>query len=77
MPKNGRDFPCTLNFGVDLATKQKLVAMGYATGGGGEIASPARNMLKRGFDLWYDALSERERKEYREILKNVLITVTK
>lgn len=77
MPKNHRAFPCTLNFGVDLATKQRLVAVGYLQKMGGEYAAPARNFIDRAFGDWYRGLSEHDRKVYDEILKNVEIEVTK
>jgi len=77
MPKNGRDFPCTINLGVDLETKQGVIAMGYLSGQGGEYASVVRNLVKRGLRRWVESLGEKERKEYDEILANVRIQVTK
>lgn len=77
MPKNSRDFPCTINLGVSLEMKQALVAAGYYNGEGGEISSRARNYIKRAHDTWLFSLTPAERKEYDQILANVKITVTK
>lgn len=77
MPKTHKEFPSTLNFGVDLRTKQVLTAIGYMTGQGGEYASPARNFIAKQISVFMDGLSEKERKEFNEILKNVEIQVTK
>lgn len=77
MPKTSKDFDVTLNFGVDLATKQNLVAMGYFLQSKGEYASVARNLLKRSFAKWRDDLSEKDRKDFDEILSNVKIQITK
>lgn len=77
MPKTSKDFTATLNFGVDLDTKQHLTAIGYFTQAKGEYASPARNFLKRSIKDWYRNLSERDRKDFDEILANVRIQVVK
>jgi len=77
MPKNSRDFPSTLNFGVDLQTKQELVAYGYFMGQGGEYASGARNFIQGHYRQWYGGLTDKQRKEFDEILANVKIRITK
>lgn len=77
MPKIGRDFETTLNFGVELELKQNLVAAGYLTAHKGEYASASRNFLWREFRRWLSTLSEQERRDFEEILKNVKLTITK
>lgn len=77
MPKLAKDFDTTLNFGVELELKQNLVAMGYLTARKGEYASPARNLLWQAYRRWHESLSERDRKDFNEILANVKIQVTK
>jgi hypothetical protein len=77
MPKTSKAFPTTLNFGVDLETKQRLAAVGYFTGQGGEISSPARNFINETFRRWYAALTDKERERFEEILTNVKIEITK
>ena len=77
MPKTHKAFPSTLNFGVDLRTKQVLTAIGYMTGQGGEYASPARNFLAKQIKAFVEGLGPKERKEFDEILSNVELEVIK
>jgi hypothetical protein len=77
MPKIGKDWDTTLNFGSTLAMKQYLVAMGYFSGMGGEYASPARNLIEQHYREWLAALSGTERKRFDEILGNVKLMITK
>lgn len=75
MPKTAKEFPCTINLSTTLEIKQSLVAMGYLQGDGGKYASAARNCMTRGFRAWLAGLSDRERKEFDEILERVKIMV--
>lgn len=73
LPKTSKDFSATLNFGVDIGLKIKLTAAGYMLQGKHEYASQARNMLQRGFDLWYNQLGAEDRKLFAAILDNTKI----
>lgn len=77
MPKLSKDFPCTLNFGVELALKQNLIAAGYLMRHGGEYASISRNLLWEACNAWLRALPADKRKEFDAILENVKIQITK
>lgn len=77
MPKNAKDFPSTLNFSSTLEMKQQITAAGYLLGSGGEISGAARNFLQRGFRAWLATLTEKERKEFDEILERCKLIVTK
>lgn len=76
-PKLHKDFEITLNFGHTLAMKQALTAVGYFSSSKGEYAGAARNLLERGYKSWLATLTEKERKEFDEILERCKLIVTK
>lgn len=75
MTKTGKDFETTLNFGTTLEMKQQMTAMGYFLTGKKEYSSAARNMIQRGFRAWLAGLSDKEKREFDEILERVKIMV--
>lgn len=76
MPKNSKDFPVTLNFSSTLEMKQQLVAVGYFMGSGGEYSSAARNFLSKAYRAWLGTLTDKERREFDEILARCQIIVS-
>lgn len=77
MPKTSKDFQVTLNFSSTLEIKQALTAVGYFNSQKGEYAGAARNFVEQGYKAWLGRLSEKDRKEFDEILAKTKITVTK
>jgi hypothetical protein len=71
MPKLHRDFPDQLSVGVTLEMRQKLVAIGYAQGSGGEYAGAVRNLLADALDRYVSGLDARRRADFDSILLNV------
>ena len=71
MPKMHKDFPTQLSLGVPLEMRQKLMAIGYYLGNGGEYAGATRNLLHGAIKRFIDGLDERARAEYDSILLNV------
>ena len=71
MPKRSRDFPDQLSVGVTLEMRQKLVAIGYLMGSGGEYAVAVRNLLIEAMERFVDNLDVRKRADYETILQNV------
>jgi len=71
MPKMHKDFPAQLSTGTTLEMKQKLTAIGYMMGAGGEYSAALRNLLKEAICTYIDNLDERKRAEYESILDNV------
>lgn len=55
----------------------KLIAIGYLMGLGGEYAGPARNFLKDAIDDYVDSLEGRKKRDFEEILENVMIKESK
>lgn len=77
MPKLSKDFPAQLSLQVTEETRIRLIAIGYATGNGGEYATPARNLLHRAILDYESKMTPAERKEYEEILANVRLKETR
>ena len=71
MPKLHKDFPAQLSLGVALEMRQKLTAIGYLLGSGGEYAGSVRNLLHEGIERYISNLDERRRVEYETILLNI------
>ena len=71
MPKMHKDFPAQLSLGVALEMRQKLTAIGYLLGSGGEYAGSVRNLLHEGIERYISNLDERRRAEYETILLNI------
>ena len=71
MPKLHKDFPAQLSLGVPLEMRQKLQAIGYLLGSGGEYAGACRNVLNAGIARFIGELDERRRAEFDAILLNV------
>jgi len=71
MPKMHKDFPAQLSSGTTLEMKQKLTAIGYMMGSGGEYSAALRNLLGEGIRRYVDGLDERRRAEYESILSNI------
>jgi hypothetical protein len=71
MPKMHKDFPAQLSLGVALEMRQKLTAIGYCLGSGGEYAGAVRNLLHEGIGRFIAGLDERRRADYETILANV------
>lgn len=75
MPKLSKDFPSTLNFGVETELKQNLIAVGYFMRQGGQYASPARNFIWESYKVWLRTLTAEQRRDFDQILANVKIQV--
>lgn len=73
MSKRSRDFPDQLSIASTEAMRHELIALGYLWGMGGEYNAPARNLLAKGIELEKEKMSEKQRREYDEILLNVQI----
>ena len=71
MPKRSRVFPDQLSVGVTLDMRQKLVAVGYLMGSGGEYAGAVRNILGDALERYVAGLDPRKRADYDSILGNV------
>ena len=71
MPKLHRDFPDQLSVGVTKDMRQKLVAIGYIMGSGGEYAGACRNLLGDAINRYIDNLDVRMRGDFDQILNNV------
>jgi hypothetical protein len=71
MPKMSKDFPSQISLGVSVDMRQRLVALGYMLGSGGQYAGAVRNMLHNAMIQYVDGLNEKQRAEYESILLNV------
>ena len=71
MPKLHKDFPAQLSLGVPLEMRQKLQAIGYLLGSGGEYAGACRNVLNAGIARFISGLDKERREEFDSILLNV------
>jgi hypothetical protein len=71
MPKMHKDFPAQLSLGVALEMRQKLTAIGYLLGSGGEYAGSVRNLLHEGIERFIGNLDERRRSDFESILANI------
>jgi len=71
MPKMHKDFPAQLSLGVSVDLRQRLQALGYYLGNGGEYAGAVRNLLHEGMERYVSNLGERERRYFDEMLANV------
>ena len=72
MPKMHKDFPAQLSLSVPLDMRQKLQAIGYYLGNGGEYAGACRNLLNESIERFIAGLGERERINFDQMLANVL-----
>ncbi len=71
MPKMHKDFPAQLSLGVSVDMRQKLQALGYYLGNGGEYAGAVRNLLHEAINRYVNNLSDKERVYFDEMLSNV------
>ena len=71
MPKMRKDFPEQLSTSTTLEMKQKLTAIGYMMGAGGQYSAALRNLLADAIRRYIDGLDERKRAEYENILSNI------
>ena len=74
MPKTHSEFPNRLFFNCSDELHTRIVALAYLRGAGGSYASLARNFIMIGLREAEEAMTERERADYREILENVKAT---
>lgn len=71
MPKKHSDFPNQLSLNVTADLLLKLKALGYLWEGKGEYGGPARQLLIEGVERAIEAMPEKKRKDFDEILANV------
>jgi len=71
MPKLGKFYNVTITFGARDELREKLVALSYLRGDGGEYAPIARDIMIEAVERFVSDLDRQEQKEFAEILKNV------
>lgn len=72
MPKIGNFYQVQLVLLVRQEMKNQLIALGYFRGEAGEYAGVSRFLLRRSLDEEIASMTPAERKEYQEILANVI-----
>ena len=73
MPKLTLVYKEQVNFLAEEGTLAKLKAISYFRGKGGPFSNTARDFIAKGIKDFEDSLTDKERRQYREILENVNI----
>jgi hypothetical protein len=74
MPKLNKVYTDQLNFLAPGGTMDALVAIAFYRGDKGRYAGPARDFISKGIREFIEALPEKERRRFDDILRNVQIT---